>query len=173
MKKSCAFTGPRALKLPWRFNENDARCIKLKEILRSETEKKIKQGVTTFYTGGQNGIDLIAGEIVIELKKVYDIKLIVVLPYETIADYWNENIRNRFFDMMVCADMQITLNSRYKKGCYRQRNEYIVKNSEALIAVFNESFKKRSDTYQAIKMARMRGLEIIMIEVDSGMNEGP
>lgn len=40
---TCCFTGHRLQKLPFRFNETDPRCLKLKKILASEVERLIEE----------------------------------------------------------------------------------------------------------------------------------
>jgi len=163
--KSLCFTGHRAAKLPWKYDEADVRCVQMKETLRAAIEDKISQGVSTFYTGGQNGIDMIAGEVVIGLKRKYNIRLIVVLPFEGMANDWSEDLRQRFFAIMAACDEEVLLNHHFTSGCYRQRNAYMTSRCGHLIAVTDKSKSARSSTAQTINMARMRGLNIIEIPV--------
>ena len=37
-EQSCCFTGHRPMKLPWGMNEEDPRCLRLKEELRARLE---------------------------------------------------------------------------------------------------------------------------------------
>lgn len=74
---TCCFTGHRPQSLPWKFNEQDERCLKMKEQLRNEIIKAIKNGYKTFISGMALGFDMICAEMVLELKKTYPfIKLI-------------------------------------------------------------------------------------------------
>lgn len=66
---TCCFTGHRPQSLPWKFNEQDERCLKMKERLRNEIIKAIKNGYKTFISGMALGFDMICAEIVLELKK--------------------------------------------------------------------------------------------------------
>ncbi len=69
---TCCFTGHRPQKLPFGFDEQDERCIKLKKQLKAEIETLITQKqVTHFITGMALGVDLICAEIVKELKEKY------------------------------------------------------------------------------------------------------
>ena len=55
--KTCAFTGHRPQHLPFGMNENDERCVRLKEILKEEIINLIeKEDVTHFITGMALGI---------------------------------------------------------------------------------------------------------------------
>ncbi len=66
---TCCFTGHRPQSLPWKFNEKDERCLKMKEQLWNEIIKAIKNGYKTFISGMALGFDMICAEIVLELKK--------------------------------------------------------------------------------------------------------
>ena len=63
------FTGHRSQKLPWKFNEQDPRCLQMKSTLYKELECAIDDGYTTFITGMALGFDMIAAELLLELKK--------------------------------------------------------------------------------------------------------
>lgn len=66
---TCCFTGHRPQSLPWKFNEQGERCLKMKEQLRNEIIKAIKNGYKTFISGKALGFDMICAEMVLELKK--------------------------------------------------------------------------------------------------------
>ena len=51
MRKKLAFTGHRPESLPFGENENDPRCIRLREMLLTEITDRVKAGYDTFYTG--------------------------------------------------------------------------------------------------------------------------
>ena len=70
--KTCAFTGHRPQHLPFGMNENDERCVKLKEELKEQIINLIEaENVTHFITGMALGVDLYAAEIVLDLKARY------------------------------------------------------------------------------------------------------
>lgn len=163
----CAFTGHRASKLPWKYNINDKRCLEFKKVLRNEILKLVDDGVTIYVTGCQNGADLICGEMVLEIKRTMDlnIKLISVLPYEGIADNWNETLRNRFFDMVCNSDEEVILSNRYYDGSYTDRNKYMLSRASHLIAVYDGKYVSRqgNGTLHTVNHAHMLNREIIII----------
>lgn len=68
----CAFTGHRPQNLPFRFNETDERCLRLKAELRKLIVQMIEQkNVTHFISGMALGIDTYAAEIVLDLKSQF------------------------------------------------------------------------------------------------------
>ena len=85
--KTCAFTGHRPQSLPFGFDESDDRCDALKEELREQIINLIEnEGVTHYISGMALGVDLMAAEIVLDMKKNYpDITLESAIPCETQA----------------------------------------------------------------------------------------
>ena len=60
MRKKLAFTGHRPESLPFGENENDPRCIRLREMLLTEITDRVKAGYDTFYTGCARGLDIVS-----------------------------------------------------------------------------------------------------------------
>jgi len=161
-----AFTGHRAEKLPWK-DENSKQAEDFKMQLCIEINLKIKAGCDTFLTGMCNGVDIIAGEMVLELKETYPhIKLISVIPYEEFPTNWSEDWRDRYFDLVGKADEEVMLNYKYHPKCFKQRNQYLVDNAKHLIAVQNKD-DVFSGTMQTINMARRKRRDMIIIEPNS------
>ena len=78
----CCFTGHRMQKL----NRSE-------EAIRRDLEASIRMaiagGYTTFITGMAYGVDIIAGEVVLSLKKQYPgLKLIAVVPFQGVEARW-------------------------------------------------------------------------------------
>ena len=65
---SCAITGPRPSRFQFRYNENDQRCMTLKEQIRAELIRLCEQGVHVYYIGGALGVDMWCAEILLELQ---------------------------------------------------------------------------------------------------------
>lgn len=55
---TCTFTGHRAEKLPWGYNENDPRCRRLKRTLYDTLEAVYESGFHRFICGMAEGCDL-------------------------------------------------------------------------------------------------------------------
>ena len=64
---SCAFTGHRPYKLPWKDNESDPRCIMLMRRLYDQIAALAGRGVTDYYSGMAEGTDLWAALAVLKL----------------------------------------------------------------------------------------------------------
>lgn len=58
LQHSCAFTGHRPYKLPWKDNEKDPRFIAFQDRLKGQITALVDSGITDFYTGMAEGTDL-------------------------------------------------------------------------------------------------------------------
>lgn len=163
MHHSVAITGHRPHKLPWGQDEESPLCGMLKAALLIRILMLIDKGYNTFYTGMNWGVDLIFGELVINLKEQYpDIKLIGVLPYEDMHVKWHTSYQERHFDLVEECDNLIVLSQAYNNDCFKELRKYLVDNSKRVIAVFDDRYLS-SGTLQTIKVAKFRGRTITYI----------
>lgn len=160
--KTCCFTGHRPKNLPFGYDEDDKRCIKLKNIIQNEIENLItKNNAEHFITGMALGIDLICAEIVLELKKKYPhITLESAIPCETQAVKWSEKQRNRYFRIAEKCDKETLIQHHYDKECIQKRNRYMVDSSGFVLAVWNGN---PSGTGNTVRYAKEKGKKIIII----------
>lgn len=127
---SACFTGHRKL-----FGRDRQR---LKSVLRQTVIALYGRGVRRFYCGMAIGFDLLAGEVVTELKSTFpDIHLIAVIPFRSQYIRYSELDRQRYFSVLAKADRQILLREEYSDRCYLQRNDYMLEHSGHVIAYFD------------------------------------
>ena len=160
---SCAFTGHRPHKFPWKDNEADPRCIALKETLAEQIATLAGAGVTEYFTGGADGVDCWAAEIVLTMReKNPALKLRCVLPHEGQADRWSDSAQERYHSILERADSVDYVSRQYYDGCMIDRNHRLVELAGLLLAVFNGA--RRSGTGATVNYARKMGREIIVID---------
>ncbi|MDE7220438.1 MAG: DUF1273 domain-containing protein [Oscillospiraceae bacterium] len=160
---SCAFTGHRPHKFPWKDNEADPRCIALKETLAEQIATLAGAGVTEYFTGGADGVDCWAAEIVLTMReKNPALKLRCVLPHEGQADRWSDSAQERYHSILERADSVDYVSRQYYDGCMIDRNHRLVESAGLLLAVFNGV--RRSGTGATVNYARKMGKEIIVID---------
>ena len=103
--QSCAFSGHRPHKFPWKDNEDDPRCIALKKILTEQITALVNAGVTDFFSGMAEGTDCYCSQIVLTLRvKNPALKLHCVLPHEGQSDKWSNSARKRYNAILKQAD---------------------------------------------------------------------
>lgn len=160
--KTCAFTGHRPQHLPFGMNEDDERCVKLKEELKEQIINLIEaENVTHFITGMALGVDLYAAEIVLDLKARYpSITLESAIPCETQAVKWSMAQRERYYDIAAQCDKETMLQSHYSPDCMDKRNRYMVDHADYIIAVWDG---KPSGTGKTVMYAQSKGKVIIKV----------
>lgn len=172
VKKSCAFTGHRPKKLPWGYDESDARCIALKAAIAGEIARLAEAGYTDFLSGMAEGADTWAALAVLALKKkIPALKLHCVLPCEGQADSWSAPARELYFSILKQADALVYVSRAYSKGCMLKRNRYLVDHAACLLAVYNGD--QRSGTAMTVRYAQRLGREIVLIAPAAGVTAGP
>lgn len=164
--KTCCFTGHRPQSLPFRFDEQDKRCTRLKHLLQEEIERQIvEEGVTHFISGMAIGVDMYAAEIVLELKAKYpQITLESAIPCETQAVKWSSALRERYYMIASKCDKETLIQQRYTADCMHKRNRYMVDSSDTVIAVWNGT---PSGTGKTVKYAEEQKKTIVVINPET------
>ena len=161
---TCSFTGHRAAKLPWGYNEEDPRCLKLKQQIFDTVEAVYDSGVRHFICGMANGCDLYFGEAVLALKQQKpDITLEAAIPFSGQADHWNEPLRSRWQTVYDNSDYITVVSESYTRDCMNKRNRYMVDHSSVVIAAYNGS---KGGTQNTILYAIRSHCEVIQIYIE-------
>lgn len=150
--KTICFTGHRNLK------NRDKIEMNLKETLKT----LIDAGYNIFLAGGALGFDELASNTVISLKTQYpEIKLVLVLPFHKQYEHEkniNENDIENYNNLISKADEIIVLNEKYKRGCYYERNKYLVDNASLCISYQR---RKSGGTAYTTEYAGKQGIRIV------------
>ena len=158
----CCFTGHRPESLPWMSNENDPRCIKLKNILTDVIRQSVFDGYKDFYCGMARGTDTYAAEAVLKLSSEFeDVHLHAVLPCPDQHNPWNQADRIRYENLLgLCYDKTV-ISPFYTDTCMLTRNRFMVDNSLRTIAVWNGNF--RGGTAYTVRYSKKQNRQIYLI----------
>lgn len=157
----CFFTGNR-MHTEIRNSNNCSDLILLKEIIRQLFINAILNGYNNFISGVAMGFDTICAEIVIELKEKYpEVTLEIAIPYETYTVKWNDNDKERFFNIVAKCDKETMLQTRYTIDCNIKRNKYMIKKSDFIVVVNNG---KHDYILQMINYAKKLKKRIVCID---------
>ena len=164
--KICSFTGHRPQNLPFRFDEQDRRCRKLKRVLRQEIKRQIKEaGVCHFISGMAIGVDMYAAEIVLDLKRKYpQITLEAAIPCENQSEKWPLPLQRRYDHILSQCDKRTLMQQHYTPDCMHRRNRYMVDSAQTVIAVWNGN---PSGTGETVRYATEQGKSIVIIHPES------
>lgn len=130
--KRCCFTAHRPEKL------FDVPEEVIREKIGKAINMAINNGFTTFICGMAQGVDLWAGEAVIQEKQCNsEIKLICATPFRGFEERWNTHWRNLYTEVAREADYRAAISLSYTRSCFQKRNEWMVSHSGLVIAAYN------------------------------------
>lgn len=162
-QESCCFTGHRPGKLPWKYNENDARCLALKRRIADAVELAYEEGFRHFLCGMALGCDLYFCEAVLALRERYpDVTVEAAIPCPTQADAWPEAERDRYRELVARCDMETMVSDTYSSTCMQRRDRYMVDHASLLIAAFDGT---AGGTRYTVEYAMSRGLSIVDLPI--------
>ena len=149
-KHRCCFTGHRPEKL------NALECD-VKRWLEEQIDQAIADGFVTFISGCAMGVDIWAGQIVMEKKKKNPaLHLIAATPWPGFSRRWSDDWQQQYSDLLQGADLVVPVCNHYHRGVFQQRNEWMVDRSNRVIAYYNGS---PGGTRNTIEYAGRKGVE--------------
>lgn len=171
IRQSVAFTGYRPYKLPFGCDFNHPDAIRLRAILKAEYERLYKQGFRQFLTGGALGCDMMAAEVILEMKQEYGgrksgIIHVLCIPCRRHTAKWEEADRERIRKIADKSLVHFVSDKPYFNGCMQARNRYMVDTSRVLIAVYDG---KKGGTHNTVEYAQKMNKKIIVIRPNDFM----
>jgi len=155
-QKRVCFTGHRPAKL--RASE-----ASVKAALSLEIQKAYEEGYRTFITGMAQGVDIWAGELVLDLRARHnDVHLICALPFPGFGDSWSADWRNRYRAILNAADLTRSITGQFSMASFQIRNEWMVDHASRVIAIYNGDPK--SGTKNTIVYAEKQGVPVVYAE---------
>lgn len=149
----CCFTGHR----PEKLNRSEAE---IKKDLEADILQAINDGFVTYITGMARGVDIWAGEIVLQLRKQNpNLHLIAASPYEGFESRWSVDWQSRYNAILQQADLVRFVCPSYSRDCFQRRNEWMVDRSSRVIAVYNG---EPGGTRNTIDYAKAKKVECLL-----------
>lgn len=181
-EKTLCFTGHReASIIPYRkdpsFRDLTVKTVRL--MLCRYIDMALEMGYKSFISGLAVGTDLWAAEYILEKKRgKNDICLIGAMPYLRHSERFGSSYKRLLTKVEHGADKLVVTNTdpdvTYGKSrsggntspeLYRTRNYFMVDNSSAVLAFYNES-SFTSGTYQTLNYAARTGRKICRFGLD-------
>ncbi|MDC6267305.1 SLOG family protein [Lysinibacillus fusiformis] len=160
MSNTACFTGHRPNKLNgYDPKDNSELLFKLRDIIMDHVENR---GVNKFISGMALGIDMWAARIVLKLKEKYPhIKLVCAIPCDKQYSKWFQISVDEWHDIIAKADEVVYVSKEtYTSWCMQKRNEYMVDNSDYIIAIWDET---KGGTGNCVKYAQGKSKHITIL----------
>lgn len=154
----CAFSGHRPEKLPWGNDEQDERCLALKQQLREVLLQLCRGGCRRYICGTARGTDLYFLELLLELKREYPLEIEAAIPCPSQSQGWSKALRERYARDLAGCDLVSVLEDHYSPGCMLRRNRYMVDRADMLLTVYDGS---PGGTAATVAYAEEKGVSII------------
>ena len=167
---SCAITGHRPTRFKFGYKEDTTGCKRLKKRLHDQFILLYEKGVRRFFVGGTLGVDMWAGEILLQIKKqpeYVDLELVEVLPFAGHDFKWDERSQRRLAFLLQYSTEHLTVGTADERRSYLARNLYLVDHADGLLAVFDNDRSVQSDAMQMVSLAEKRNLPIVFIHPDT------
>lgn len=149
---SCAFTGHREIE------EQHSKTLRM--LTKQAVKSRYNEGVANFISGMASGFDMLAAEVVLELREECPgISLTAVVPFRGQDDRFSLSDKQRYSQILEEADEVIVLSEHYNKKAFYYRNLWMVDHADCMIAYFNGIH--RGGTYFTFHTAQGRGLPVV------------
>lgn len=162
--RSAAFTGYRPQKLPFGNDLSHPDAVRLRANLKTEYERLIKHGFTQFLTGGALGSDMMAAEVILELKEKLHGKAkimhVLCLPCLDHNARWSDEDKERFEAIKKKSIFFYVSDTPYYNGCMQKRNRYMVDTSRVLLAVYDG---QSGGTHTTVEYAKSKRRKVVVI----------
>ena len=170
--RACAITGHRPTRFKWKYNENNNGCKRLKRRLKEQLIQLCEKDVHRFYIGGDLGVDLWAGELLLELKEqseYSEIELVLVLPFSGHDKNWDKVSRYRLSKLRQnSAEVIVAGTSENPPAVnFKLRDQYMVEHSDCLLAVYDNAPDNHYSVDKVVNYSRKKKLGITLIHPDS------
>ena len=152
-KHRCAFTGHR----PEKINRS---VTEVQEALRYSIYQSIEDGFAVFITGMARGVDLWAAEIILDLRKKQDIRLICAVPFEGFETQWSSEWKKIYRSVLKRADFVYVVGKTYSHDIFSRRNMWMVNHAKRIIAVYDGT---PGGTRNTIAYAHKSNVEVIIL----------
>ena len=140
------------------FTGHRTYCGEAAAALQRAVETLYAEGCRTFLRGMAAGFDMAAAETVLACRdRLSGLRLVAVVPFEGHINRFSNSDSERFGRIVAAADETTVLSTRYHRGVYMQRNDYLVSHAARLVAWFDGS---PGGTFYTLRRALQAGRRI-------------
>lgn len=124
------------------FSKKDPAIPFIKKALKKQILYYIELGVEWFLISGQLGVEIWAGQVILELKDEYPtIKLGVFPPFLEQECNWNDGNKEEYYGVVGYADYVNNITNRKYEGPWQfaLKNEFLIKKCDELLILYDNN----------------------------------
>ena len=163
---SCAITSQRPTRFKFKYQEYMTSCKRLKKRLHDVFAELYRRGVRRFYVGGALGVDLWAGEILLEMRRREEyqgLEIVLVYPFPGHDERWDPKSRERLRHLKENCDQFVMGSKIVGAQGYWERTAYMVEHADCLAAVYDDESPGPSGVEAALRMAEVQKILVVQI----------
>ena len=119
-----------------------------------------------FYVGGALGVDLWAGEILLEMRRREEyqgLEIVLVYPFPGHDERWDPKSRERLRHLKENCDQFVMGSKIVGARGYRERTAYMVEHADYLVAVCDDETAGPSGVEAVLRMAKVQKIVVVQI----------
>jgi uncharacterized phage-like protein YoqJ len=150
------------------FQEKDPKIKVIKKVLKTTIQQYIEEGLEWILIGGNLGVEVWAGQVVIELQKEYpELKLGIIFPFEEFGNNWNETNQQVLTELKTQANYvnAVSHHSYQHPGQLKNHSHFLLTHAGGLILVYDDEYA--TENAFIIHQVTMDDLQNTFFEDDS------
>jgi len=122
------------------FQVDDPKIDFVKETIKRRLIPWIEEGLEWVLISGNMGVEIWTGEVIIDLKETYDIKLGIFPPFLNHETRWPDSHQEQYRMLVESADFFKPLYNKEYEGPYQfqARDQWLLKKSDACLLLYDE-----------------------------------
>lgn len=168
--KKLVITGYRATELGI-FDKKHPGIQVIKTAIQDKLSQLAEEGLEWILVSGQQGVEVWAAEIVVELKKQgFPLKLSLTPPFEEFASRMKPEKQAEFQELILAADFYQPLTKGGYQGAwqFQERDKFLLRNTDGALIIYDEE-QPASPKYflELVKRYQERKPDFVLFQVDA------
>lgn len=169
---SCAVIGQHPTRFKFKYNEYMTSCKRIKKRMHDVFVSLYQRGVRCFFVGGALGVDMWAGEILLDMQRQVEYReldVVMVCPFPGHDVRWDPKSQARQRKLREGC-VKVLMGSEHPGGeGYKRRTEYMMKRADYVVAVYDNDPSRYSGVRTAMCIVEKRNLPMVLIHPDTGI----
>lgn len=122
------------------FKVDDPNIDYVKETIKRRLIPLIEEGLEWVLISGSMGVEIWTGEVILDLKETYNVKLGIFPPFLNQENRWPEPQQEQYRMLIECADFFKPLYNKEYEGPYQfqSRDQWMLEKSDACLILYDE-----------------------------------